>query len=37
MPYELSAKAAGDLDTIYELGSERFGIRQADSFFGNLT
>ena len=36
MPYELSEKAAADLDTIYEIGSERFGIRQADRFFAEL-
>lgn len=36
MPYELSVKAADDLDAIYEIGSERFGIRQADRLFGDL-
>jgi toxin ParE1/3/4 len=36
MPYELRVKAADDLDEIYEFGSESFGIRQADRFFGDL-
>lgn len=36
MPCELSEKAADDLDVIYELGSDRFGDRQANRFFAEL-